>query len=373
MDPLRLPVTSLLCALLFCLCTSTALAGPTHTITDAHGRTVSVPVQVERVICSGPGCLRLLSYLQAQERVVAVDDIETRRNTFDARPYALANPQFKNLPVFGEFRGHDNPERILNLEPSPQAIFKTYSTMGHEPELLQTKTGIPVIVLKYGNLTYDRQNLNHALRLMGEVLGKTERAEAVIAYFDALQADLTLRTRDIPTDQRISCYVGGLAARGPHGFHSTEPSYPPFVFTNARNLAATLAPEGKSLSQAVVAKEQIVAWDPDVLFLDLSTLQLGDSAGGLHELRTDPAYRSLTAVRKGRVFGVLPFNWYSENFGSIFADGYFVGKTLYPERFADVDPATKADEIYAFLVGKPAFGQMNALFRNLAFQPVPVK
>lgn len=350
-----------------------ATAAQTRLITDALGRSVEIPARVERVICSGSGCLRLLTYLQAQERAVAVDDIETRRRTFDARPYALANPQFKSLPVFGEFRGRDSPERILGLEPAPQVIFKVCSPLGHDPELLQARTGIPVVALRYGDLTHGRQDLTQALRIMGDALGKSERAEEVIAYFDALRADLARRTRDIPDSRRKSCYVGGIAARGPHGFNSTEPAYPPFVFTNARNLAASLAPEGKTLSHASVAKEQIVAWDPDVLFLDLSTLQLGDSAGGLHELRTDPAYRSLTAVRQGRVHGLLPFNWYTENFGSILADCYFVGKVLHPERFTDVDPVAKADEIYTFLVGKPVFEQMNAMFRNLAFQLVPVR
>ncbi len=82
-----------------------------RTITDAAGRTVSIPDSVNRVICSGPGCLRLLTYLQAEDRAVAVDDIETRRGSFDARPYALVHPEFKSMPIFGEFRGHDNPDR----------------------------------------------------------------------------------------------------------------------------------------------------------------------------------------------------------------------------------------------------------------------
>ena len=37
--------------------------------------------------------------------IVAVDDIETRRKQFDARPYALANPQFKKMPIFGSSAG----------------------------------------------------------------------------------------------------------------------------------------------------------------------------------------------------------------------------------------------------------------------------
>ena len=79
------------------------------TIIDDWNRSVTVPKEPEHVICSGPGCLRYLSYLQSQDKIVAVDDMEKRRSRFDARPYALANPEFKNKPLFGEFRGHDNP------------------------------------------------------------------------------------------------------------------------------------------------------------------------------------------------------------------------------------------------------------------------
>ena len=43
---------------------------------------------------------------------------------------------------------------------------------------------------------------------------------------------------------------------------------------------------------------------------------------------------------------------------------------LYPDRFRDVQPAAKADEIYEFLVGKPVFDQMNACFDNMAYKTV---
>jgi iron complex transport system substrate-binding protein len=55
------------------------------------------------------------------------------------------------------------------------------------------------------------------------------------------------------------------------------------------------------------------------------------------------------------------------------ADAYFIGKLLYPDRFVDVNPAAKADEIYAFLVGKPIFNRLNAAFGHMAFQPVSLE
>lgn len=364
-------LTRLLPHLLLCLLLLPSLI-QARMVTDAMGRVVEVPDHVDRVIGSGSGCLRLLTFLQAIDVVVAVDDIETKRRTFDARPYALAHPELKELPVFGQFRGHDNPELILSLSPQPQVIFKTASTAGHDPVELQTKTGIPVIVLDYGDLASKRQQFYDSLRLIGTVLQRQERAEAVITFFETTIADLQQRSLIGATEQRPSVYLGGVAYRGPHGFTSTEPTYPPFRFVNAFNRAAGDDQEAHLPAHSTVAKEQVVAWDPDILFLDLSTLQMGDQAGGLYELKNDPAYRTLTAVRHGKVYGVLPYNWYTTNYGSLLANSYFIGTLLHPEGFADIDPRQKADEIYHFLVGKPVFAEMDRFFGNLAYRPVPL-
>lgn len=356
------------------LLSSAALANSgTRSIIDSSKRTVEIPKTVEQAICSGSGCLRLLTYLQAQHMAVAVDDIESRKRMFDARPYALANPQFKTMPIFGEFRGHDNPELIMTLEPGPQVIFKTYaSSMGYDPVELQQKTGISVVVLNYGDLGKLRPQLYESLRTMGDVLGKQQRAEAVIAFMEARIADLKRRTAGIADQDKSSVFVGGVAFKGPHGFQSTEPAYPPFSFVNANNLAYDIGLSGKELRHSDVSKEKIIAWNPDILFLDLATLQMGEETSGLHELRTDPAYRTLTAVKKGKVYGLLPYNWYTKNYGSILANAYFIGKQLYPNRFTDVDPVAMADEIYEFLVGKPVFSDMDRIFQGLAYKPIPV-
>jgi len=343
------------------------------TVTDATGKTVKLPDSINHVICSGSGCLRLLTYLQAQDRIVGVDSIETRQGQFDARPYALANPQFKKMEIFGEFRGNDHPEQILTLTPQPQVIFKTYPRMGYNPTELQEKTGIPVLALNYGNLDYLRPELFKSLRLMGSVLGREERAEEVISFFEETISDLEQRSKDIPAEKRPKVYLGGVAFKGPHGFQSTEPAYPPFKFVQAHNLAYDPAMTKKELSNSNIAKEKIIYWNPDYLFLDLSTLQLGDKVGGLHELKTDPAYQSLSSVKDSRVYGLLPYNWYTKNYGSILANAYYIGKLLYPERFTDIIPEEKADEIYSFLVGKPVFATMDGFFNNLVFKNVPLK
>lgn len=361
-----------LCLLFAPAAPASAAASEVREIADAAGRTVTVPKAADRAICSGAGCLRLLTYLQAHDRIVGVDSIELRGSPIDARPYAIANPQFKTYPLFGEFRGHDNPELIAALDPQPQVIFKTYGGRGTGPDSLQAKTGIPVVILKYGNLTYQRDALNQALRLMGEVMGEGERAEAVIAYFDELERDLRERAAEVPEDRRPAAYVGGLGQSGPHGFQSTEPSFAPFAFLGVRNVAAP-DPSKAPTSHAILAKEEIVIRDPEVIFLDVSTLRLGAGANALAQLRDDPAYRALSAVNRGAVYGLFPYNSYTQNFESVFANAYFVGKTLYPERFADVDPMAKAEEISVFLNGGPAFEKMNRQFDGLAFRRIRVR
>ncbi len=355
--------------MLFFIFNSAAFARDTRQITDATGRTIDIPGKVEHIICSGSGCLRLATYLGAQGLVVGVDDIEKRNSQFDARPYAFANPQFKTLPVFGGFRGRDIPEKIITMPTLPQVIFKTNGSAGYDPVKLSQKTGIPVISLEYGDLLDNRQNFYNALTLMGKVLDRKERAGELISFFEREISELQHRTRDIPNARKKTCFVGGIAFKGPHGFSSTEPGYPPFEFINARNIARPGSNETK-VRQSNFSKEKILTMDPEALFLDLSTLQMGDDQGGLYELKYDPVYQDLTAVKNGEVYGVLPYNWYTQNFGSILADAWFMGKILYPDQFADIVPEAKADEIYGFLLSKPLFQQMDEAFKNMAFKRI---
>jgi iron complex transport system substrate-binding protein len=341
-------------------------------IKDSIGRLVTIPSEVNRVICSGAGCLRLLTYLQGQDKVVAVDSMETKGMIIDARPYAIANPRFKDCPLFGELRGRDNPELIVSLKPLPQVIFKTCSDKGESPSRLTEKTQIPVVVLDYGSLTKNRADLNKSLKLMALIIGKPKRAEEVIEYLNNLQEDLQRRTKDITDAARPSCYIGGLGGSGAHGLPSTESLFEPFLFTNARNVAAD-ASSSEKRSKASVSKEQIVFWDPDIIFLDVSTLLLSTADSAVNQLRNDPAYGDLTAVRKGRVYGLFPYNSYHHNFGATFANAYFAGKILYPDRFKDVDPMIKAEEISSYLNGGPAFEILKKQYQGLPFSSIKVR
>ncbi|TVR89469.1 MAG: iron ABC transporter substrate-binding protein [Spirochaetaceae bacterium] len=344
----------------------------TRTITDMAGREVTIPATVDRVICSGSGALRLLTYLQAHDKIVAVDSAEMG-TPVDVRPYAIANPQFKDYPVFGDFRGMDNPERILGLEVQPQVILKIEG--GYDYEQLAARTGIPVVVIGYGDLNTDRATLDATLRLMAEVVGAEARAEELITYFNSLIEDLRERGA-ASSSSKPSTFVGGIAARGAHGFTATERNFTPFALLGARNVAARTAANGSSSteassSHATIAREQLLEWDPDYIFLDLATTRGG--GGGLEQLRDDPIYRGMSAVQNDRVFGLLPYNSYTRNFDTVLANSYYIGTVLYPEAFSDIDPHAKADEIYTFLNGAAAMAELRAMFPGKVFAPLSVR
>ena len=228
-----------------------------------------------------------------------------------------------------------------------------------------------MIAVQYGDLDGQSDQFYQALEIMGDALDRKERAAELIAFFKDTKSDLEARAA-ASEKKAPSIYVGGISYRGSRGLASTDPVYAPFSALGLQNLAASKA-EASGGHATTIAKEKLIEWDPDVILLDLATLQLGPDAGGQAELMGDPAFQILSARETGQVWGMLPYALYTKNFGSILADAYFIGKLVYPDSFADIDPAKKADEIYRFLLGKPVFDQMNTIFNDQVFQQVPVQ
>ena len=318
--------------------------GETKTVEDALGRTTQVPEKMERIVGLEAGALRIITYLEATDRVVGVENFEKRDRK---RPYRLAHPELAELKNLGPIHGGD-PELIVAAQ--PEVIFWSYATERKANDL-ESKTGIPVFVLNPGPpRTMDREDLYPALRRMGKVIDAESRAEEVIGFIEGEITKLR-KLGKAKREKGVEAYVGGIGQKGAHGISSTEPSYPPFSFIGLENVAGDLGTD-----HAMVNEEKIIQWNPDYLFVD---------AAGLSLVRKDlkePQFESLSAVRANRVFRLLPYNYYTTNFGTLLANAYYIGKTVYPEAFAGVNPVGEANRIYEFLVGKQVYSEMEKLF-----------
>jgi len=327
-------------------------AADTVTVTDMAGRTVTAPQGPDRIVAVGPGALRLMVYLEAQDKVTAVEEMEKLNPT--GRPYWIAHPELARLPRCGPGGPsaiNKKPDLEALMASTPQVIFVTYMD-AELADAVEKALAIPVVVLSYGAFaTFDEAVLD-SLRIAGRILKREERAKAVVDAVLAMREDLRQRVDGIPEAGKPGVYVGGIGYRGAHGIGSTEISYIPFVWTAARNLAEEVP--ARIGSHVFVDKEVLLGLDPDVVFVDGGGLALVAD-----DYRGNPGfYAALKAFQNRRVHVLLPFNSYTTNIDTALADAYVIGKIIYPERFADVDPEVKADEIYSFFVGRPVYREM---------------
>ncbi|NMB88837.1 MAG: iron ABC transporter substrate-binding protein [Chloroflexi bacterium] len=328
--------------------TPTPSAASQASVTDLLGRQVLVPSTVDRVIAIGPGALRLYVYAGSLDKVVGIEEMDTSDSI--GRPYLIANPSLAELPIIGQ-GGPNNapdPEKILSVK--PDVIFSTYASDATMADELQSKTGIPVIVISYGKTALFDPAVNESLLLIGQVTGQAEKAQAAVDLLADYQQDLAGRTKDIPDAEKPSVYVGGLGSKGTHGIESTQGNYALLNAIQARNVVD----ETEKTGSVMIDREKLIDWDPDFIFIDQNGY-----ASVMEDYQQNPSfYASLTAMKSGRVYAQLPYNYYSANLDTAIADCYYLGKIIYPDAFADVDPEEKADEIYQALLGKAVYAQM---------------
>lgn len=342
---------------LFCGAIFDAATAETITVTDMGKRAVEVPFNPQRIICLSPGTLRFIVYLEAAAKVVGVEDFERSRPL--GRPYILSHPELKKLPGIGPGGPasiNKEPDLEAVLKVRPDVIFISYMEPSNA-DSLQKKLGIPVVILSHGRFASLNEFVYGSLRLAGKILNAERRAEEVIAYIENAQKDIQSRTQKVPKAGKPSVYVGAVGYKGVQGIESTDASYTPLEWVGARNLAETASPQ----NHVFVDKEKLLAWNPDIIFID---------GGGLNLVKQDMAkkpefYAGLKAFRAKRVYVIYPFNYYATNAGTAMVDAYAVGKLLYPDNFADIDLKGKADEIYSFLYGKPLYRLMEKDFGSL--------
>ncbi len=74
--------------------------------------------------------------------------------------------------------------------------------MGMDPRELYAKTGIPVLTLGYGDLGAKSEIFFSSLRTLGTIIGREERAEKLIRFFEETEEDLKGRMSLIPQKEK---------------------------------------------------------------------------------------------------------------------------------------------------------------------------
>ena len=341
----------------------------TRIVTDVWNREIEIPYEVKSIVCLGSMGPRFAAYLDVVDMMVGAEDsdIEKMSVRYDYSP--VYHEQLKELPSVGAGggSGDNNGYAEAIIQAQPDVIIAGFNEDAADE--LQAQTGIPVVSVRYRTQGFIDEGFHRAMRVFAEVVGAQERCEQVLAYVDACKADLNDRTKDIPDADKLRAYTGAVTFNGRHGFAFTYVNFPAFTAVNALNVADVLLEErtGEAAAEAAasgkayigndgfeVDLEQIIAWDPDIIFLDPGNMDLVND-----EYANNPGFfDSLRAVQEGQVYTMPSTNAAGPNVTYLLINAYYAGLTLYPEQFSDIRLEDKAAEIMEMMLGENFFDQM---------------
>jgi len=286
------------------------------TVMDAAGRAVAVPAKVERVFPAGPPAAILL-YTLAPDLLLGWP----RANRPEECAYML--PDICTRPEVGRITGRGNTANLeVVLALKPDLILDVGSTSATFVSLaarVQEQTGIP-----YALLDGRFEAVVSSYRKLGELIHREAAAEALANYAAETIATIKRRIDKVPEVRRPRVYY----ARGPRGLETGlggSINVETIEFLGARNVAA----ERKG-GLAIVAVEQVLLWNPDVIV----TIDRDFAAG----VSNDPVWSQVAAVRNGRVHlsPKMPFGWvdFPPSVNRLIGL-WWLAKILYPQQFPE--------------------------------------
>lgn len=330
-------------------------APKTVTITDMIGRQMEiVPGSYQRVVCIGAGALRLYSYVGDVSLLCGVEDIdnttlEERPKMFDgvARPYVMVyGDTFAALPscgVGGPNAQAAEAEKILACQ--PDIIISEYKDV-EKADALQEQVGVPVITTSTGPDGVFDDAFRTSLQLLGQLFGRQERTQELIAFIDSQTAELTSRTAGVADEDRPGVYICGLGNWGTTNHLMTIESYSTFTVANIKNTVSGLSAKGVQPIEA--EKFTALGPDMDIMLIDAAAVKnikpLYAEDNGLFD--------SCKAWQEGKVYLQMAYNAYYTNYEIALANAWFSAKCVYPEQFTDIDMTEKLNEITGAFLGK---------------------
>jgi iron complex transport system substrate-binding protein len=319
--------------------------GDSFTVTDMRGRSVTVPEDIDSIIALGAGSLRLISYLNAVDTIIAVEDQGhgreiTVHDFFYLATYRLAFPGLRQLPDIGSAENHEGI-----IAAAPDVIISSTVDVG-QLDQLQAVLGIPVFAIDADVELQDTEVFFHQLRTLGKVIGREARSEELTAGIEEILKDLGERAGMVDDPKRA--YAGGMMFFGPSDLLRTTGDYLPFDLTGTVNVMPT-SPAGNR-QPYMTSLEELIAAAPEAVFIDAANINLSKSGFMTNRNLLE---EQVPAFRDREVFTTFVYKYYGTNWENQLINVYSTGKVLYPGLFEDVSLEEKAEEIWNLFFGQP--------------------
>ena len=253
----------------FAACCRTGGALPssveTRTVTDSLGRTVKLPVKIERAVSLAPSMTEMIFAAGAGDRLVGV----TTYCDYPAETALIEKVGDTQTP---------NIEKILALK--PQVVFVSTASQLEAFTKTLDEQGIVVYVLNVSNLDQVLQSI----QLLGSFFGTSETADRVSASLNARLANV--RRERIQPSPRVFVQISNepLFTIGKDSFLS------PVIQDAGGDSVTANIPSG----YPKISKETAAALDPEVIILSDSEDNRQPSS----------VFKDSKAVKDGRVYKI---------------------------------------------------------------------
>jgi len=315
----------------------TLFAGESESSSDEDADDeVEYPEDPQRLAAVYGPSYELLTMLGVEDKIVVRADVQTADFPWAEQVFS----RISEVPMLNNVHTSVNFEELMTYD--PDIVY----TFPRENELTQLKkAGVAALA---GETSETLDGVKEQVRNYAATLGEDAevRAEEYCTYFDEKLAMVREITDEIPEEEKPTVYYAGVDILTTYGKYSDLIE----VIEAAGGVAVSADLEAGNRSQ--INYEQLMTWNPDVIFIDHGGMNDGETVEELkEELMSNTVYASLTAVQNGEIY-VSPSGVFYWDMGiqKILLVMY-MAQTLHPDEFADLDMEQEVMTFYETFFG----------------------
>jgi len=326
-----------------------------RTIVDTEEREVTFYKPIERIITREPDTCRIVIALGEGDKIVASEQAvksclcPTNFGVFDQGCLECYQTILDGrMPDLPETSTRYDIYYELMATFDPDVIITSSATNAQD---FESKIGCPVVVAGGDGWIYSRDDgLYGQIETIGNTLDRNEEAEDLIGFIESEIDMIRSVTDGIAEDDKPKVYfaprgakLGFYDPKEGRDFTRTFTEYDRLEIAGGKNVA-----EGAEGYEINVAVEQIIAWNPDYIFVACST---PEDAEVINWIMESPDLQSIAAVQTGNVYNCFYPHCRGRPPDRSLLNMIYMAKVLHPEEFKDVDLEAEGNGIFEAFLG----------------------
>ncbi len=309
--------------------TSATPVATTRTIVDMAGRTVVIPIEVNRIAIAFQAMNQIIHMLGSPEKICATVPV-IKTNPWYVKIY----PQIMDVSTpfdWGGTTGVINFEEVVKTHPD---VVLLYQDTGKDLEKF-AELGIPVVMVP---AFITPEEIMKSVLFVGEVLGAKEKAKAeeFVNYYKANIEKAMAISSTIPKEEILKVYYAvdttdPLKTEGKDNISEAWLSHGGGI-----NVAAEAGITGRSTKVNI---EDILEWNPDAIVCC--------KAGAYNAILSDPNWANIKAVKNNRVYlAPVGMYWWTVRSTEECLMTLWIGTVLHPDLYSSIDMVKEVKDFY---------------------------